>query len=183
MTKRLMLLGAATAALAVPASATAGGWATVSLDSLPDGVAPAQPWVVELTILQHGVTPLEGVNPRVTVIGHGGRSREAFAARPTGEAGVYRASVTFPEPGTWRYVVWDGFSAQHTYPPVRIGDGGTAATGAPAATSGAAGGEGAGGDGPNIALALLAAVVAGLAAGLTTATRRRRREGPAAAGG
>ena len=46
---------------AVPAAA--GGWATVGLDSTPAGVAPGKPWDVNITVLQHGVTPLGGVTP------------------------------------------------------------------------------------------------------------------------
>ena len=42
------------ALLVAPAGAQAGGFATVGLSSLPDGTAPGEPWVVELTILGHG---------------------------------------------------------------------------------------------------------------------------------
>ena len=177
--KRLVLLAATAAALAAAAGAAAGGWATGSLDATPEGVAPGQPWEVELTILQHGVTPLEGVRPRVIVSGRGGESRQTFAAVPVGEPGVYRASVVFPEAGTWRYAVDDGFSARHAYPPVRIGERASRETRQQAAAAA----RGGGGDGPDLLLALAAAAVAGLVAGLVTAALRRRREGPAAAGG
>jgi hypothetical protein len=60
-----------------------------------------------------------------------GDTTKTFTARPTKQAGVYRASVTFPSAGTWTYVVNDGFVANqaHSFPPVDIG----ANTGAPAA--------------------------------------------------
>ena len=45
-------------AAVVPAMALAGGWATVKLSSTPDGAEAGAPWVVNLTVLQHGVTPL-----------------------------------------------------------------------------------------------------------------------------
>ena len=45
-------------AVLVPATALAGGWATVKLSSTPTGAAAGVPWVVNLTVLQHGVTPL-----------------------------------------------------------------------------------------------------------------------------
>jgi hypothetical protein len=109
--------------LAAPAVAGAGGFATAGLSSTPDGVAPGKPWKVDITVLQHGRTPLEGIVPRVQ-ISSGDKTRE-FAAEPTGEPGVYRAEVVFPSAGRWEYVVLDGFNDQmpHTFPAVRIGDG------------------------------------------------------------
>jgi YtkA-like len=115
---RLATLGVLVALL-VPASASAGGFATVGLDPLPDGARAGQPWVVDLTVLQHGRTPLEGVHPRVLVTR--GSQREAFPARATATAGVYRAEVVFPTAGTWEYEVDDGFTQTHTFPPVRVG--------------------------------------------------------------
>ena len=106
-------------------AARAGGWATVGLSSTPSG----KTWVVDLTVLQHGVTPLTDVKPAVVI--SSGDKRAVFAAKPTGKPGVYRAAVVFPTAGRWEYQVDDGFiSAQpHTYPPVQIGDATAPATG------------------------------------------------------
>ena len=117
---RLVLL--ALVLLALPATALGGGFATVQLSSLPDGTAPGGTWSVELTVLQHGVTPLEGVSPLVRISNLDGDSRE-FPAAPTGEPGVYAADVVFPSAGTWSYEIFDGFSQTHTYAPVAIADG------------------------------------------------------------
>ena len=110
-------------ALLAPALASAGGFATVGLSSTPDGVGTGKPWNVDITVLQHGKTPLDGLSPRVQ-ISSGDATRE-FAAKPTGKTGVYRAAVVFPKAGKWEYVVFDGFNDQmpHTFPAVRIGDG------------------------------------------------------------
>ncbi len=135
MRTRLTLLAAIAAALAAPAAASAGGWATVEFDPPPDDLAPGEPWRVQLEVLQHGVTPLEGVTPRVIVTPRGGSAEKTFPARATGKPGVYRATVVFASEGTWRYRVDDGFTAVHDYPPVRIGAGANAgrpATGRPA---------------------------------------------------
>ena len=105
-------------AAVVPATALAGGWATVKLSSTPDGAEAGAPWVVNLTVLQHGVTPLAGIHPEVRI--SQGKLRRVFAARPTARVGVYRARVVFPRAGTWRWVIWDGFSRTHTYTPVRV---------------------------------------------------------------
>jgi YtkA-like len=112
--------------MAVPAVAGAGGFATAGLSSTPDGVAAGKPWKVDITVLQHGRTPVEGVVPRVQI--SSGDTMREFAAKPTGEPGVYRAEVVFPTAGRWDYVVLDGFNDQmpHTFPAVRIGDGAAA---------------------------------------------------------
>jgi hypothetical protein len=146
------------AALVAPSSALAGGWATVGVSPPPDRVKPGAPWLVELEVLQHGRTPLEGVHPRVIVTGNG--EREEFAARATGKPGVYRARVVFPGPGTWTYAVDDGFSQTHTFAPVTIGG---ARQDAPAAS-------GVADDGPDVLLALAVAAV-GVAAAASVGTR------------
>jgi uncharacterized membrane protein YgcG len=194
MTRRMVLVVATAAALAAPASATAGGLATVGLDSLPVGLEPGEPWTVELTILQHGRTPLQGVKPSVTVEKAGAGEQETFPARETDEPGVYRAKVVFASAGTWTYTVDDGFAAKHDYAPVKIGAGcedeATSGGGGAAAGGGtAAGGDSSGGGeagasgGPDYLLAFLVAGVAGLAAALGAAALQRRREGPASASG
>jgi hypothetical protein len=127
--KRFLLV--LTLALVAVPVAGAGGWATVSLSSLPPGgLEPNQNWPVDITVLQHGQTPLAGVTPVVTVREDGGRSVGRFTATPTGKAGVYRAVVRFPSSGTYSYEVYDGFETYggaqtHTFGPVEIGPPGT----------------------------------------------------------
>jgi len=170
---------AITGLLALPAGALAGGWATVGLSSTPDGLAPGTPWNVEIEVLQHGRTPLEDIHPTVAITAAGDRRPRTFATRPTGRPGVYRATVTFPRAGTWRYVVDDGFTARHPYPPVQIGGSGGGAA--------AAAGDRAADDGALAFARLgLAALAALAAAGLVLVrgrVRARRARGPAAATG
>ena len=168
---------AITGLLALPAGAHAGGWAVVQLSSTPDGVQPGTPWNVDISVLQHGFRPLDGVHPTVTIVSADGLQRRTFTTRPAGRPGVHRASVTFPASGRWRYVVDDGFTARHPYPPVQIG-GGTATATAGSSTSD--------GDGGGLALERLGlATLAGLAAaGVASAPLRlRSRRGRAAAAG
>jgi hypothetical protein len=155
------LLAALAVSLFLPSAAAAGGFATVGLDSPPDG---SRTWRVELTILQHGRTPLDGIDPKVIV--ERGSVRRVFAAEPAGPTGVYQAEVVFPAPGTWQYVVDDGFSSTHTFPPVHVGNGKDAIAPVEAASTGG---------GPDIPLALAAAAAAGLAAGLALRAIRRTR--------
>ena len=148
-----LLLVLAVAAVIAPA-ASAGGWATVGLSSLPTGVGPGDMWSVDLTVLQHGQTPLAGVAPVITIRSGRGETR-SFTATPTGDTGVYHADVVFPSAGTWSYEVWDDFSRTHTFKPVEI-----AAPG--------------GGSFPLLELGLALGLAAALAAATTVTLRRRR---------
>jgi len=182
MARRIVVAGTMAMAGAALAAgpASAGGWATVGLDSVPDGVRAGEPWVVHLTILQHGQTPLEGVRPELTISKTG--ATRTFAATPTGGRGVYRTSVTFPSAGSWRYVVDDGFSARHSFGPVRVVERGASAK-VPLAAAIPATGDGDDG-GESWGLALAAALAAGLsAAGLVALLQRRPRDGTTRAEG
>jgi hypothetical protein len=129
MRKPLLLLATASA-LVLAGTAAAGGWATVKLSSVPKGLAAGEPWVVDITVLQHGRTPVEGLKPHVSIRKVGGRTTSGsspltFTARPTAGNGVYRARVVFPSAGTWRFAVYDGFeqyggARRHRFAPVKI---------------------------------------------------------------
>jgi YtkA-like len=157
---------------------------------MPDDARPGEEWVVDLTVLQHGITPLEDVTPMVRLAPEddAGAVRQAVAARPTKEPGVYRARVDFPSKGTWSVSVHDGFTGVHEFGVVRIGDDGTAVAGAgkfnpvdranaepPSAPAQPASSEPESGIG--LGTALLLAALAGLLAVAAIAVRSRR-EGP-----
>jgi len=114
-----ILLALAAAAVLVPA-ATAGGFATVGLGTLPgDDVAAGGTWSTDLTIKAHGLSPVDGLSP-VVRIRNGDDVRE-FAATPAGKTGVYHVDVVFPTAGTWAYEIDDGYSQTHTFKPVEVG--------------------------------------------------------------
>lgn len=161
--RKLIVLAVLTAGLALAASASAGGWATVGIDPLPDGTEAGGTWNPDITVRQHGRTPLDGLTPVVTITDADGASHD-FVAAPAGEPGVYTADVVFPEAGSWDVVVESGFGdSRLTYGPVSIvGD--------------APGGGGAGVPTAGL-LALAAALVVGAAA--LVGVRRLRRLTPA----
>ena len=180
-----LVAAAIVAALVLPASAAAGGYATVGLSSLPDGTPPGTPWHVTLTILQHGRTPLSDVKPTLRIRSGDGTTTRTFAAKPAGKPGTFTADVVFPAPGRWRYSVDDGFSQTHAFAPVAIGSSrpvpipgsqtGTAATSSASAKAPTS-------DGGDVGAALAAAAVAGLlAAALAFALLRRRPDAAPAA--
>ena len=114
---------AAVVALTCASTAFAGNWATVRLSSSPKGFTADKPWVVDITVLQHGLAsqPLCCLKPTVTIRSVAPvRSTSAirkksltFRARPTSRPGVYRARIVFPSAGTWRYEVFDAFTEYH----------------------------------------------------------------------
>ena len=97
-------------------------------------MSAGEPWVVDVTVLQHGLAtqPLCCLKPTVTIrriasaraVSATLESR-TFRARPTGRIGRYRARVVFPRAGSWRYEVYDGFTEYggartHRFAPVKI---------------------------------------------------------------
>ena len=133
---RVSLLIAAAVALACAGTAVAGGWATVKLSSSPKGMSADEAWVVDITVLQHGLAsqPLCCVKPTLTIRRIAPLRAPAaaakpkpltFKARPTSRVGVYRARVVFPTAGKWAYKVYDGFveyggARTHAFKPVKI---------------------------------------------------------------
>jgi hypothetical protein len=115
---RKLVVALVVVAVIAPAAALAGGWATVKLSSTPQGTRAGVPWIVDLTVLQHGQTPLADIQPHVRIT-QGVIARQ-FLARPTTKVGVYRARVVFPRAGTWKWSIWDGFSRVHSYKPVKV---------------------------------------------------------------
>jgi hypothetical protein len=140
-------------ALAWPAAASAGGYATVGLQSLPTDIEPGKPWMAEFTVLAHGRTPFVDGRPSVTVSRVDGGAVGTYRARLVNQEGLYRAAVVFPSRGRFEYVIDDGYSQRHTFPPVTIGGDGTEPAAAPTP---------AGEDGDPLPLALALAVGAGL---------------------
>jgi hypothetical protein len=119
--RHLIVVATIAAALIASSAASAGGWATVGLDPLPDGVAPGDTWNTNMTIKQHGMTPLTGLSPTITITREDSGLTKQFFATETDAPGVYAASVVFPEAGQWRIVADSTFGESRlTYGPVSI---------------------------------------------------------------
>ena len=95
--------------LAPAGVARAGGWATVELGETPHGLAAGAPWHATLIVKQHGITPLDGLRPRIRIVNNAGDVR-TFPAQPAGPPGTYVADVRFPSAGVWRARIFDGFT-------------------------------------------------------------------------
>jgi hypothetical protein len=186
------------AALAAPGAAYAGCAATVGLAAPPAGLQPGETWRAQMLVKQHGVRPLPGAQPTLTIVNDATGERKTFAARATDKVGVYRANVVFPSGGSWSYEAYDGFVAKdgswtcaqtHTFSAVTIGGpGATTPPPAPAqpasapAPAPAPAADDGGGMGALVA-ALLSVALVGIGLGLAyvLSGRRAGRRAPDAA--
>jgi len=82
----------------------AGGWAVITLDTLPTGVAASVPLTVGFTVRQHGKTPMADLTPTITAALS---SADTFVvkAKPEGKIGHYTATLTFPKEGNWSWSI------------------------------------------------------------------------------
>lgn len=119
-------VGALVCALVVPTFASAGGWASVGFEPLPDGTAAGGTWKPTIFVKQHGITPLEGLQPVVMIEETGSGESAKVLATAGSEPGEYHADVVFPSAGDWRVTILSGFGdSEVTYGPVAIGETGT----------------------------------------------------------
>lgn len=102
--------------LAVPAFA--GGWAVITLDELPTDVRAGEPLTIGFTVLQHGKTPMDGLDPTVTATLP---RDEQFVvqAEPDGKPGHYTATLTFPKEGNWEWSI-QAFSMDQPMPGLAV---------------------------------------------------------------
>jgi hypothetical protein len=99
-----MLLVASTLAFA-----RMGGWAVVTVKKVPDAWIAGKPLQLTWQVRQHGVSHLEGLQPRLEARAGSRRVRgTTWAFEEDGERG-YRGSITFPEPGEWQVTIHSGF--------------------------------------------------------------------------
>ena len=118
----IAVVGALVCVLVVPTLASAGGWASVGFEPLPDGTEAGGTWNATIFVKQHGITPLEGLQPVVMIEKAGSTESSKVFATPGDEPGVYHADVRFPSAGDWRVTILSGFGeSKATYGPVAIG--------------------------------------------------------------
>src|SRR6266511_5061020 len=58
-----------------------GGWASISVDDMPDYAVARQPLTLTFVVRQHGFTPLNGLEPRVEAEARRQETIAATAAR------------------------------------------------------------------------------------------------------
>ena len=96
-----------TALLVVPLLAAGfGGWAAVTVETLPDYAVVGQPLRLAFTIRQHGVTLLPDLKPTIE-FGTGGSG--PVAASPGKAKGQYEATFALAQPGQTEITINSGF--------------------------------------------------------------------------
>ncbi|MCG8353661.1 MAG: hypothetical protein MI924_38345 [Chloroflexales bacterium] len=123
--------------LTMPLPALAGGWAVVTLDSTPADVRAEAAFNVGFTVLQHGKTPMQGLEPVISfwqlesaVRGAGlamvslakpsPGDRVTLTAQEAGEAGHYVATITLPSAGVWQWEI-AAFGEPALMSPLQVG--------------------------------------------------------------
>ena len=115
---RFAVASAVLLALVFVMPAFAGGWAVITLDELPSNVVAGEPLTIGFTVLQHGRTPMTGLDPIVTA--NFGKDLEfAATAEPEGKPGHYIATLTFPQEGEWRWSV-QAFTMEQMMPMLSV---------------------------------------------------------------
>lgn len=102
--------------LAVPVQA--GGWAVVTMDSLPATFTAGQEYTLGFALRQHGVTLLGGQRGMIAFTHAESGRTVAVQATDAGPEGHYAARVALPTEGTWRWTVQS--FGEHPMPPLTV---------------------------------------------------------------
>jgi mono/diheme cytochrome c family protein len=90
---------------------SAGGWAVVTVDDLPEYITAGKPVTLAYTVRQHGHNLLRGLRGRIEAERDG--QKIAADARPGTFDGHYIATLTLPA-GEWSLTIHSGFGGQGT---------------------------------------------------------------------
>jgi hypothetical protein len=88
-------------------AAFAGGWATITVENLPEYLVAKQPTNLTFSVRQHGKTLLPNLKP--TVVARSGDLEVKASGVATNKVGYYTATVTPPAPGAWTITIHSGF--------------------------------------------------------------------------
>lgn len=101
---RIALVLAVTAPLV---AASMGGWATVSVDNLPESLVTGRPTNMTFSVRQHGEELLKGLKPTIT--GMSGKNELKARAVETNKPGYYTVTLNPAQTGEWTFTIHTGF--------------------------------------------------------------------------
>ena len=87
-------------------TAAFGGWASVTLEDLPDYMVAGQPVTLNYTVRSHGKAPVSGLNASIDA--RSGDQSATAQVSAGAKAGTYTATLTFNRPGDWTIVINTG---------------------------------------------------------------------------
>lgn len=104
------------------ATLSAGGWAVITVEHLPESITAGEPVTIAYAVRQHGDKLLGGLRGRIEAE-RDGRTLVADA-QPGTFTGQYVATLTLPSAGAWSLTVQSGFGGQGTLTllPIRVVD-------------------------------------------------------------
>jgi mono/diheme cytochrome c family protein len=121
---RVLPVGLVVVLLAIGAvlPAFAGGWAVVTLDSLPEDVVSGDSITIGFTVRQHGITPISDLDPSPQVTAENVETGEVIqsTAAPDGGRGHYSANLTLPTPGEWEWEIRAFGGQDQPMPPIYV---------------------------------------------------------------
>jgi hypothetical protein len=89
----------------------AGGWATVSITSMPEELYAGRPFTIEFMVRQHGNKPVHDlywdnnrripVEPVISLGSAEAKGKLMFKAQPVKQPGLFKAEITLPDEGEW----------------------------------------------------------------------------------
>jgi hypothetical protein len=113
MRKTWLLIFLAAATTGLPLTAGAGGWAISTFDELPERFEAGNIYQLTYTVLQHGQTPLDGIDTGVVLRNTASGAEIRFVGAPTGVPGQYQVEITTPDGGSWEWWVVQGDFGPH----------------------------------------------------------------------
>ena len=124
MRRKLLGLAGVLSVMLVGAGYARGGWAVVTVETLPDHIVAGRGLPFEFTVRQHGEEPMATLRPTVLVTSNG---RQATVnAMPTSKVGTYRATLAAEGSGNAEVEIRTGFGeANLKLLPMRIAAAGT----------------------------------------------------------
>jgi hypothetical protein len=108
ITKTTVALSSVMALLIACTVAFGGGWATLTVNGVPDYFVAGKSVPLTFLVRAHGVTLADGMNTNVTAKMEGEKEIR-FTSGPTGRTGEYKTVVTLPKPGEWTIRINSGW--------------------------------------------------------------------------
>ena len=109
------------ALLVLPLIGAYGGWASITIEDLPDYGVARHAMTLTFTVRQHGFEKLRGLEPRVEARASGGAATATATAQPGKETGQYTAQLILPQAGEWTITVHSGFgNSRVTLVPMQV---------------------------------------------------------------
>jgi hypothetical protein len=128
MTKRTFLPALLGLVMLPAAVVLRGGWAVVTVDTMPEYAVAGEPFTLQYAVRQHGMTLLSGLAGSVRATSGGQAATEAAgklltaAVSPASpfKPGRYAATIVLPSPGDWTLTIHSGFGgSESALPPIR----------------------------------------------------------------